>query len=60
MGRESEPRSGVGLANTRERLGTLYDNRAELVLQRTAEGGTAAMIRLPYHELDASAEAGRG
>jgi len=42
---------GVGLANTRERLATLYGDRAALTLVQTPEGGAAATVRLPYHEL---------
>jgi two-component system LytT family sensor kinase len=43
---------GHGLANTRERLRTLYGERA--VLEVTAAGaspGTIARLRVPYHEL---------
>jgi two-component system LytT family sensor kinase len=43
---------GHGLANTRERLRTLYGDRA--VLDVTAAGagpGTIARLRIPYHEL---------
>ena len=44
------PRSaeGVGLTNVRERLHILYGNRAQLVIEAPAEGGTRAVIRLPY------------
>ncbi len=34
-----EPGEGVGLSNTRERLATLYGDRASLDLVRTPEGG---------------------
>jgi two-component system, LytTR family, sensor kinase len=44
------PGEGVGLGNTRERLATLYGARARLELVRRPEGGTAATVRLPYHE----------
>ena len=47
---------GVGLANTRERLAALYGGRARLELVRTPSGGAAAVVRLPYREM----EAGRG
>jgi len=43
--------TGVGLANTRERLATLYGDRGRLTLAPTVSGGTAATIRLPYREL---------
>jgi len=39
---------GVGLANIRERLRTLYNGRAELIISVPAEGGTCATIRVPY------------
>jgi two-component system LytT family sensor kinase len=42
---------GVGLKNTRERLHTLYGERARLELVRGPNGGALATIRLPYHEL---------
>jgi sensor histidine kinase YesM len=41
--------TGVGLANIRERLQTLYGNAASLSLESPPEGGTVATIRLPYH-----------
>lgn len=59
-GAGTEPRTGVGLANTRERLATLYGDRAELLLTPTVEGGTAAVIRLPYHEFGLGTEANSG
>jgi two-component system, LytTR family, sensor kinase len=39
---------GLGLANTRERLATLYGARARLELAANTEGGTTATVRLPY------------
>ncbi|MFN2563696.1 MAG: sensor histidine kinase [Gemmatimonadaceae bacterium] len=39
---------GLGLANTRERLATLYGDRARLDLSSGPAGGTTAMVRLPY------------
>ncbi len=44
-----ERRSGIGLANTRQRLEELYGTRAELTLDASARGGLALSIRLPYH-----------
>ena len=40
--------SGVGLANVRERLKALYDDKAELVIGVPAGGGTCATISVPY------------
>ncbi len=48
----AETREGVGLANTRERLATLYGERARLELAGTAEGGATATVRLPYRALE--------
>ena len=45
-GLDPASREGVGLANTRERLRTLYGDEAELVLSGD-EAGTVATIRLP-------------
>ena len=52
--------TGVGLANTRERLATLYGDRAQLTIAPTATGGTAATIRLPYREAPRGSEPARG
>lgn len=41
---------GVGLGNTRERLATLYGDRASLDLAATKEGGCAVTVTLPYSE----------
>jgi len=38
---------GVGLANIRERLMSLYDGRAELIISVPAAGGTCATIKVP-------------
>jgi hypothetical protein len=43
-------RPGLGLANTRQRLEELYGERAELTLGRSARGGLAVSLRLPYRE----------
>ena len=45
---------GVGLANIRERLRTLYNGRAELIISVPTEGGTCATIKLPYEVAPAS------
>jgi len=55
-----ERREGVGLSNTRERLATLYGERARLLLTATPQGGAAAEVRLPYRDIAASAEVGPG
>jgi two-component system LytT family sensor kinase len=50
--RADAPRGeGLGLANTRERLATLYGDRARLDLSANPEGGTTATVRLPYRRL---------
>jgi signal transduction histidine kinase len=46
-----EPATGVGLANLRERLATLYGERGRLELRPTPQGGAVATVRLPYDEL---------
>jgi two-component system, LytTR family, sensor kinase len=46
-----QPAEGVGLGATRERLATLYGDRARLELVQTAEGGARVTVRLPYREL---------
>jgi sensor histidine kinase YesM len=43
---------GVGLANIRERLRLLYDNRAELMIEMPLDGGAIAAIRVPYPSLE--------
>jgi len=47
----SAVRPGHGLANTRERLRALYGERASLGVARVSPRGTAAILRVPYHEL---------
>jgi signal transduction histidine kinase len=41
---------GHGIENTRERLRALYGERASLEIAPRAEGGTIAMLRVPYRE----------
>lgn len=46
--------NGLGLANIRERLTTLYGKRARLELQPRPEsegGGTLATVRIPFHTM---------
>lgn len=42
---------GHGLANTRERLRTLYGDRASLEVAPAAGGGTTARMRIPFHDV---------
>jgi two-component system LytT family sensor kinase len=42
------PREGIGLANTRARLGALYPDEYELRIEPCPQGGTRILIRLPY------------
>ena len=42
---------GHGLENTRERLRTLYGDRASLSVTAAAGHGTVAQLRIPYREL---------
>jgi two-component system LytT family sensor kinase len=47
-GEPNDAATGIGLANTRERLGRLFGDRARLTLARTsASGGTQVEILLP-------------
>ena len=43
--------AGHGIDNTRERLRALYGTRAALEITPRAEGGTIAILRVPYREL---------
>ena len=45
------PPPGHGIENTRERLRALYAARASLEIMPRAEGGTIAILRVPYREL---------
>jgi hypothetical protein len=51
---------GHGIDNTRERLRALYGGRASLEITRRAEGGTIAILRLPYRELRPEPNGERG
>jgi two-component system, LytTR family, sensor kinase len=44
-------RAGHGLENTRERLQTLYGDRASLVVTAAAAQGTIARLRIPFREI---------
>ena len=41
---------GHGIANTRDRLHTLYGNAARLQYERNSAGGMTARLTIPYHE----------
>jgi two-component sensor histidine kinase len=45
-------REGVGLSNTRNRLATLYGDRASLELSPGVRGGATAVIRIPFRTVD--------
>jgi len=45
------PPPGHGIENTRERLHALYGARASLEIMPRPEGGTIAILRVPYREL---------
>ena len=45
------PPPGHGIENTRARLRALYGARASLEIMPRAEGGTIAILRVPYREL---------
>jgi two-component system LytT family sensor kinase len=49
---------GRGIANTRERLRALYGQRASLAVTRAPEGGTLAVLRLPYRSIEREADHG--
>jgi len=42
-------RKGVGVRNTRARLEQLYGNRQRFTLERDAERGIVAEVRIPFH-----------
>lgn len=47
----AEPQKGHGLENTRERLRTLYGDRASLSVTGVPAQGTVARLRIPYREM---------
>ena len=47
---EGADAAGRGLDTTRERLRLLYGDRASLIVERIATGGTGATLRIPYRE----------
>ncbi len=58
IGEGQAARGGHGLENTRERLRSLYGERASLVVEAGPAGGTIATLRLPYRELAMEADLG--
>jgi signal transduction histidine kinase len=57
MGFAPKAQGGVGLANVRERLRALYNDRAELLISVPPDGGTCATIEVPYEIAPASPSA---
>ena len=51
-----EAPSGHGLANTRERLGTLYGDRASISVLPATPRGTVATLLLPYRDVTAASD----
>lgn len=47
---------GHGIENTRERLRVLYGERASLSVAPRVEGGTVAVLRVPFHEIALEAD----
>jgi sensor histidine kinase YesM len=39
---------GVGLSNTRERLRTLYADRAKIAFRSPPDGGTEVILTIPF------------
>ena len=52
--------TGVGLENSRARLGELYGDDASLTLAAVEEGGAEATVRLPFHTEPVVPRAARG
>ena len=55
LGFRPQAQAGVGLANVRERLKALYNDRAELIISVPPTGGTCATIKVPYEIAPAAA-----
>ncbi len=51
IGDDASIPKGRGIANTRERLRSLYGERASLKVMRVAAGGTMAILRVPFREM---------
>lgn len=48
LGYEPNGRVGIGITNVRERLERLYGARASFAIEKRSEGGTRAVVTLPY------------
>ena len=51
---------GHGIANTRERLRALYGERASLEIAGRVEGGTIAILKVPYREIGQESQHEKG
>ena len=58
VGERWTPSAGRGVSTTRERLRGLYGDRAALDIGPRAGGGTVARLRVPYREIERSADDG--
>ena len=54
LGPEEARRDGTGLGATRERLETMFDERASIELAPRPEGGTRAVVRIPVAQAEGS------
>jgi sensor histidine kinase YesM len=54
FGRAGTSGTGVGLANTRERLQLLYGNKASLTVAENQPSGTVVTITVPYKAVEGS------
>lgn len=55
----TQPGTGVGLSNVRERLAALYGSAAKLTIESNTPTGTIATVEVPY-SIDATNSAARG
>lgn len=53
--RSTQNLGGIGLSNTRNRLETLYGEKAALHVTNAPEHGVIVTVRLPYHEAEGDA-----
>jgi two-component system LytT family sensor kinase len=49
-GIEREPRDGIGLSNTRDRLRAIYGQATSVDLRESADGGAEAIVTIPFRE----------
>jgi sensor histidine kinase YesM len=57
LGLNEKSTAGIGLSNIRERLQTLFDGRAQLILEENTPSGLKAILEIP-HEKDQSPHRG--